>query len=420
MRKRIFSLLTALALCLSLLPATASAADHGDHPDTAGWTELTAEVLAGQNYILSAGSYYLAEDVDYQSRGNIAITGDVTLCLNGHVLNLGGKYIYVGSNAKLTLCDCNSTNKEHSFTVDDETGLWTLDETSGTEILHGGVITGGDGDLISGGVYVYDGSFTMTGGNIAGNTAITDGGGVYVDNGSAFTMTGGSIAGNTAGFGGGVYVGTNSTFNMSGSPTITGNTLTDGTASNVYLYSRRTITIGKGGLTSSAPEIGVSMATPDTFTSGWNTYMGGENPADYFFSENADYGVTLDESGEAKLAPQYTVTFNSNGGSTVDIQTVVEGGTAARPDDPTKTGYTFQGWYLGEEPYNFETTPVTQNITLTAQWEIKTYTVTFDSNNGSAVTEQEVDYQDKATRPPGPPIPPGRATPSRAGTRTRN
>lgn len=66
----------------------------------------------------------------------------------------------------------------------------------------------------------------------------------------------------------------------------------------------------------------------------------------------------------------YTVTFNSNGGSAVASQTVTDGETATEPDDPTKDGSTFAGWYSDEElttEFNFAT-PITQNTTLYAKW----------------------------------------------------
>ena len=62
-----------------------------------------------------------------------------------------------------------------------------------------------------------------------------------------------------------------------------------------------------------------------------------------------------------------TVTFDSNGGSAVDVQAVTYGKTAQEPAVPTRSGYTFVGWYLGETAYDFDT-PVTENITLTAHW----------------------------------------------------
>ena len=63
----------------------------------------------------------------------------------------------------------------------------------------------------------------------------------------------------------------------------------------------------------------------------------------------------------------YTVTFDSNGGSPVDAQEVVENETATEPADPTRDNYTFGGWKLGNVLYTFST-PVTGNITLVASW----------------------------------------------------
>ena len=109
----------------------------------------------------------------------------------------------------------------------------------------------------------------------------------------------------------------------------------------------------------------------------------------------------------AALVPKpvtFTVTFDSAGGSAAAPQTVAAGGTAAQPADPARTGYTFAGWYLGGALYNFSA-PVTDNITLTAQWTVKTYIVTFDSAGGSAVyptDQQTVPYNGTAARPSDP------------------
>lgn len=67
---------------------------------------------------------------------------------------------------------------------------------------------------------------------------------------------------------------------------------------------------------------------------------------------------------------EYTVTFNSNGGSAVVSQTIEENGLVEEPNDPTNEGFTFVFWYLDSdsEAYDF-TTPVTSDITLTAKWE---------------------------------------------------
>lgn len=80
-----------------------------------------------------------------------------------------------------------------------------------------------------------------------------------------------------------------------------------------------------------------------------------------------DSDVTVDVTFTAK---DYTVTYESNGGSTVPSQTVKYNETANKPADPTKSGCTFAGWYTEEKltnKYDFAT-PVTGNITLYAKW----------------------------------------------------
>jgi len=64
---------------------------------------------------------------------------------------------------------------------------------------------------------------------------------------------------------------------------------------------------------------------------------------------------------------EFTVTFDSNGGSEVESQVVEKGDMAVEPTEPTREGYDFEGWYLGEEVYDFSA-EVTKDITLKAEW----------------------------------------------------
>lgn len=97
--------------------------------------------------------------------------------------------------------------------------------------------------------------------------------------------------------------------------------------------------------------------------------------------------------------PTFTVTFDTDGGSIVPPQTVETGKTVSRPADPTKIGHTFDDWYTESgDKFDF-TTPVTANITLYAKWTVNTYTVTFDSNGGSAVEAKIVDYNTTVPEP---------------------
>lgn len=77
---------------------------------------------------------------------------------------------------------------------------------------------------------------------------------------------------------------------------------------------------------------------------------------------------------------EYTVSFNSDGGSAVGSQTVKYGGGAVRPENPTKLGYTFTGWELDGTAFDFGTA-ITDDITLTAQWSRKS---SGGSSGGSA------------------------------------
>lgn len=97
----------------------------------------------------------------------------------------------------------------------------------------------------------------------------------------------------------------------------------------------------------------------------------------------------------------YTVSFNSNGGSAVAAQTVAYGQTATEPANPTKSGYTFAGWYLNGVEYDFAT-PVTSNITLDAQWA-SAWTVSFDMNGGNGtIPAQTIVNGDYAEKPLDP------------------
>ena len=106
---------------------------------------------------------------------------------------------------------------------------------------------------------------------------------------------------------------------------------------------------------------------------------------------------------------EYTVTFNSNGGSEVATQTVKNGKTVSNPENPTKIGFLFDGWYSDSELKNlFDfATPITGNIALYAKWqekvtEVLEYTVTFNSNGGSEVATQTVKNGKTVSKPENP------------------
>lgn len=202
----------------------------------------TADELTKAIADSSVNTVKLAANIDISS--SLTVNRAVTLDLNGYVLKYEsankGSVIVVKDGVNLTLTDSNTT-AVHKFTPDTN-GLWVLDETSGTETVNGGVITGGTGYPIwlyseylyyGGGVYIAPGGqLTMTGGNIIGCSAEC-GGGVYVDsesNQSPFSMSGGSIIGCVASdIGGGVRA--SGTFKMSGHAVIRSCTVESATQS---------------------------------------------------------------------------------------------------------------------------------------------------------------------------------------------
>ena len=147
----------------------------------------------------TGGSIKLMNDIDYSGVMDVALS--LTIDLNGHVLKLtpdsSGESRITVKGSGRLTIIDSNPNAEHKFTPNAD-GLWELNE-NGTKPVSGGVITGGSCGQ-GGGVYVSEGgTLTMTGGNIVGCRAGAMGGGVYVYGGGSFTMNGGSIAGCVAG-----------------------------------------------------------------------------------------------------------------------------------------------------------------------------------------------------------------------------
>ena len=122
-------------------------------------------------------------------------------------------------------------------------------------------------------------------------------------------------------------------------------------------------------------------------------------PADIF--DQWAEKVTTNRPYYLSLTANYTVTFDTDGGSEVKSQTVAYGGQAAVPAAPAKPGYTFAGWYLDGKAYDFDA-PVTENLTLTANWTVNRYTITFDTDGGSAIAPITQDYGTAVTAPADP------------------
>ncbi|MCS5503705.1 InlB B-repeat-containing protein [Lysinibacillus sp. A4] len=129
---------------------------------------------------------------------------------------------------------------------------------------------------------------------------------------------------------------------------------------------------------------------------GWYPSSTGNTPF------NFDTAITGDTTIYAKWSPvTHTVSFNVDGGSTVASQTIAHGEKATEPPPPTKAGHTFGGWYTSTTyttPYDFNSA-ITKHTTIYAKWIPITYTVSFDVNGGSAVSNQTVEHGKKASQP---------------------
>ena len=127
---------------------------------------------------------------------------------------------------------------------------------------------------------------------------------------------------------------------------------------------------------------------------GWSTVDGGEKVYGFEDVYTQNEALTLYPVWNAN---QYTITFDTNGGSEIVPITQDYGTEITAPDNPTRKGYTFKGWDK-EIP---ETMPA-ENITVKAQWEINQYTITFDTNGGSEIAPITQDYGTKITAPDKP------------------
>ena len=155
-----------------------------------------------------------------------------------------------------------------------------------------------------------------------------------------------------------------------------------------------TITFDTNGGNEIAPitqDYGTEITTPDNPTrkgytfKGWDKEIPKTMPAE---------NMTVKAQWEIN---QYTITFDTNGGSEIAPITQDYGTEITAPDNPTRKGYTFKGWDK-EIP---ETMPA-ENMTVKAQWEINQYTITFDTNGGSEIAPITQDYGTEITAPDNP------------------
>ena len=162
----------------------------------------------------------------------------------------------------------------------------------------------------------------------------------------------------------------------------------------VWNTNKYTITFDTNGGSEIAPitqDYGTEITAPDNPTRKGYTFKGWDKEIpETMPAEN----ITVKAQWEIN---QYTITFDTNGGSEIAPITQDYGTEITAPDNPTRKGYTFKGWDK-EIP---ETMPA-ENITVKAQWEINQYTITFDTNGGSEIAPITQDYGTEITAPDNP------------------
>ena len=293
-----------------------NAGDHTSHQDVTYKACKTANYLRQVFWIekVDVAYVYLEDDITLDYNLSIQEGKTLYLCLNGHTLNLGQYFIWVGrEGATLYLCDCSA--QKTGTVLGGSNCCVSVDDASdykATFNMYSGTLRGGNRTGFGGGVEIVNGTMNMYGGTITENTATSDGGGIYVGTKGALNLYGGTITKNTVRtnegrHGGGVYVESNlwsgvGKISISGSPVITGNTRTytpdsATTTENLYLSygfynSGKFPTITLGTLTGGA-NIGISTGLCVFSTASETDYSG------YFPSDDA--GRHVEYNADKKL-----------------------------------------------------------------------------------------------------------------------
>ena len=131
---------------------------------------------------------------------------------------------------------------------------------------------------------------------------------------------------------------------------------------------------------------------------GWATADNATSPLWNFETGTVTGDLSLFARWEKQ--PDFTVTFNSNGGSAVAAQEVSPGEKATEPDPPTREDFRFVGWYKDNNRWDFATNVVTENITLYAKWDITALLVKHNTT-WSGTTEFEYDDYNRLIKSTG-------------------
>ena len=371
-KTKLLTALLTLCMLLSLVPMTAATAFAANTTTVTNETELTAALNNADCTEIKLGS-------NIETTGKLYVERTVTLDLNGHTLSCSSEntsIIWVRKNGNLAIKDSGTGGK-----IDGQNKNCGIEVKGGTLTLESGSIVNctdadGDGgavDVSNTGVtetQVKYGKFIMNGGAIMDCKAGDDGGAVDIGSGCTFIMNGGTISSCRADDdGGAVFIKQSGSFELNGGVIQNCSAGANGGAVNIYQDGRFTMT--GGTIKSCKVDLGgLGMAVYGSNDKAVVTMTGGT------FEDCGAYPYSFDE---------FTVTFDSDGGSAVTAQKVLNS-PAIKPADPKKDGYDFAGWYLGDTQYTFDT-KITTDITLKAHW-----TPTSASTAITAATIQDVNF----------------------------
>ena len=370
-KTKLLTALLTLCMMLSLAPISAFAVDS----TVSNETELTAALENADCAEIKLGG-------SIETTWELDVGRTVTLDLNGYTLSCSGTdedIIRVRSSGSLTIKDSSTGGK-----IDGQNKNCGIEVKGGTLTLESGSIVNctdadGDGgavDVSNTGVtetQVKYGKFIMNGGAIMDCKAGDDGGAVDIGSGCTFIMNGGTISSCRADDdGGAVFIKQSGSFELNGGVIQNCSAGANGGAVNIYQDGRFTMT--GGTIKSCKVDLGgLGMAVYGSNDKAVVTMTGGT------FEDCGAYPYSFDE---------FTVTFDSDGGSAVTAQKVLNS-PAIKPADPTKNGYLFAGWYLEDMQYAFDTT-VTTDITLKAHW---TPTSASTAISAATIENAKFDYQ---------------------------
>ena len=384
------------------------------------------------------------------------ITGDLTLIDS----NPTAEHKFKVNGAEPWVLDDSGTETVYGGIITGGTGsriFFSNGVEGGGVIIGSGALTMNGGNIVGcianrgGGLFLSDGSFTMNAGSIVGCSTpnrLTTGeafyGGIYAfgpmanrDTTGVITLTGGLIKNNgryaiNAAYmttiyanGGEVYgevhlsqackitclAEDNGITAFKGKTVISGASVVNANHvdwglfyGGLYIYgntSGGSIVTYKDGDSEYAKQVlpsGTLATRPDAPAATPGYTFGGWNKADGTAWDYASDKVTDNITLYAKWAANtYTITFDTAGGSEIAPITQDYGTVITAPEAPTREGYTFTGW-----DREIPTTMPAENMTVTAQWKINRYTITFDTAGGSEIAPITQDYGTAINAPADP------------------